>query len=167
MSICLARGRAFLDRRDVIWLRDAIDERRLVQLSVDMGVVRRAHFDGRDGHVVRCTGCDDERVDVGQFVLFVLVACRRLVAVFPLRADNTLDEVCRDVLKRRVRLLRRVPVALVATSGQLRREQVARSTRTIRRKVEAYIPAQIPRRQRHRTRITAHEYLPPINKALR
>ena len=142
MSIRRARTRASIDRCDVIWRRDAIDERRLGQLSVDRGVVRRAHFDGRYGHVVRCTRPDDERV--GQFVLFVLfvlVACRRLVAVLALRATDCLDEVCSGVLTRRITLLCRVPVALVAASGQLRREHIARSTRTIRRKVEAYIPA--------------------------
>ena len=127
---------------------------------MERGVVRRAHFDSRHGHVVRGTRPDDERVDVRQFVLFVvfvlfvLVACRRLVAVLALRTNDRLDEVCGGVLTRRITLLCRVPVALVAASGQLRREHIARSTRTIRRKVEAYIPAQIPRRQRHRTRMT-------------
>jgi len=82
----------------------------------------------------------------------VLVARRRLVAVLALRADDALDKVRRRVLSRSLRLLRRVLVALVASSRQLRREQVARPARTIRRKVKADVAAEIPRRQRHRAR---------------
>ena len=160
LRVSVRRVRVPPDRRDVIRRRDVINECRLRQLPEDAAVSGGAHFDDRrDGHVVRCSGgtgsgggTGSEHVDVGELVLLVLVARRRLVAVLALRAHDALDEVRRRVLSGSLGLLRRVLVALVASSRQLRREQVARPARPVRRKVKADVAAEIPRRQRHRAR---------------